>query len=216
MGLSPEEIRVLGCLIEKETTVPDSYPMTLNSLRLACNQSTNRDPIVAFDDRTVDAALLSLKSQGLVRFVHASHGARTVKYRHVADERWHLERPELAVLSVLLLRGPQTVGELRQRADRQHPFEDMGEVEAALDSLAARTPDPFVVRLDRRPGERDARWLQVLSAPPPVTAPSDGDLSHQARQITEQTGVGDLGERVGAVERRLAAIEDALGIDPAD
>ena len=105
MVLSPEEARVVACLVEKEATVPDSYPLTLNALRLACNQSTNRDPIVAYDDRTVENALMSLKSMGLVRFVHPSHGGRTIRYRHVADERWHLSTAELGVLAVLVLRG---------------------------------------------------------------------------------------------------------------
>src|SRR5918994_5216946 len=100
MVLGPEEARVLACLIEKEATVADSYPLTLNALRLACNQTSNRDPVVAYDDRTVEAALLSLKSVGLVRFVHPSHGGRTIRYRHAADERWHLSPAELGVLAV--------------------------------------------------------------------------------------------------------------------
>src|ERR687897_2397950 len=119
MALSTEEARVLASLIEKESTVPDSYPLTLNALRLACNQASNRHPVVTYEDRTVEAALLSLKSIGLVRFVPPSHGGRTIRYRHVAGERWHLERNELAVLAVLVLRGPQTVGELRTRSERQ-------------------------------------------------------------------------------------------------
>ena len=156
MVLSAEEARVLACLIEKEATVPDNYPLTLNSLRLACNQSTNRDPVVAYDDRTVEAALLSLKSMGLVRFVHPSHGGRTIRYRHVADERWHLSASELAVLAVLVLRGPQTVGEVRARTERQLADEGATAAEEILDTLAARSPEPFALRLERRPGERDA------------------------------------------------------------
>ena len=119
MELAPEEVRVVACLAEKEATVPDSYPLTLNALRLACNQTTNRDPVVAYDDRTVENALLSLKSMGLVRFVHPSHGGRTIRYRHVADERWHLSKAELGVLAVLVLRGPQTAGEVRSRVARR-------------------------------------------------------------------------------------------------
>src|SRR4051812_41160543 len=163
MVLSAEEARVLASLIEKEATVPDSYPLTLNALRLACNQSTNRDPVVAYDDRTMEAALVSLKSMGLVRFVHPSHGGRTIRYRHVADERWHLSRSELAVLAVLVLRGPQTVGEIRARSERQLGGDDDATVEEILDRLAARSPEPFAALLERRPGERDARWVHLLS-----------------------------------------------------
>ena len=165
MALSPEEARVLAVLIEKEATVPDTYPLTLNALRLGCNQSTNRFPVVAYEDRTVEAAMLALKSIGLARFVHPSHGGRTVRYRHVADERWHLERNELSVLAMLVLRGPQTAGELRTRGERQlHP--DGATVDEALDTLAARSPDAFAVQLERRPGERERRWAHLLSGEP--------------------------------------------------
>jgi hypothetical protein len=225
--LSPEEARVLACLIEKQATVPDSYPLTLNSLRLACNQSTARDPIVAYDDRTVDAALVSLKSMGLVRFVHPSHGGRTIRYRHVADERWHLSLAELNVLAVLVLRGPQTVGEVRTRSERQLAGDEDANVEEILDTLAARSPEPFAVRLERRPGERDARWAHLLSgdvaaqldavsllrdlqwssdveesAPPPAVSP---DL---ARDVAE------LWLRVERIERKLGLAEDLNAPNP--
>src|SRR4051794_5061806 len=162
MELTAIEGRVLACLIEKEATVPDSYPLTLNSLRLACNQTSNRNPIVAYDDRAVEDTLLALKSKGLVRFVHAGAGARTTRYGHKADERWRLDPLEQAALAVLLLRGPQTTAEVRTRAERLCPGET-GDVEAALDTLAARMPNPFAVRLARAPGERETRWAQVLA-----------------------------------------------------
>ena len=174
MVLSAEEARVLACLIEKEATVPDSYPLTLNALRLACNQTTNRDPIVAYDDRTVEAALLSLKSMGLVRFVHPSHGGRTIRYRHVAGERWHLSRPSSAVLAVLVLRGPQTVGEVRTRAERHQRRRATATVEEILDTLAARSPEPFAVRVGRRPGERDSRWAHLLTGDAGRRTSTDG------------------------------------------
>ena len=101
MELAPEDARVVACLVEKEANVPDSYPLTLNALRLACNQTSNRDPVVAYDDRRVESSLLSLKSMGLVRFVHPSHGGRTIRYRHIADERWHLSKGEIGVLAAL-------------------------------------------------------------------------------------------------------------------
>jgi uncharacterized protein YceH (UPF0502 family) len=180
MVLTVEEARVLGALMEKEATVPDSYPLTLNALRLACNQSTNRHPVVAYDDRTVETALLSLKSQGLVRFVHPSHGGRTTRYRHSADERWRLSPGEVAVLSVLILRGAQTVGEVRARAERQATFNDTAEVEEILDTLAGRSPEPFAVRVERRSGERDARWAHLLSGDPPEPAADDAAPRHAA------------------------------------
>jgi uncharacterized protein len=176
--LSAEEARVVACLVEKEATVPDSYPLTLNALRLACNQTSNRHPVVAWDDRTVEGALLSLKSMGLVRFVHPSHGGRTVRYRHIADERWRLSKGELAVLAVLVLRGPQTVGEVRTRTDRLIGDDD-GTVEEILDMLAARSPEPFVARVGRRAGEREPRWAHALTGMPGDDGddePADGDL----------------------------------------
>ena len=172
-GADAAEARVLACLVEKEATVPDSYPLTLNALRLACNQTTNRDPIVAYDDRTVEAALLSLKSMGLVRFVHPSHGGRTIRYRHVADERWRLSPAELGVLAVLVLRGPQTVSEVRTRAERHLEGDDgPATAEEILDTLAARSPDPFAVRLERRPGEREARWAHAAAPTTRTDAPT--------------------------------------------
>ena len=167
MPLSPEEARVLACLVEKEATVPDAYPLTLNALRLACNQSSNRHPIVAYDDRIVEQALMALKSIGLVRFVHPSQGGRTIRYRHVADERWRLERNELAVLATLVLRGPQTTGELRARTERLVD-PDGTSIDDALDALAGRSPEPFAVRLERHHGEREA----------PVGPPSRGRTRH--------------------------------------
>lgn len=178
--LSHEEGRVIGCLVEKEATVPDTYPMTLNGLRGACNQSSNRVPVVSYDDGTVLRALDSLKAAGLVRFVHAAHGARTTKYRHVLDERLGLDRGELAVLSVLLLRGPQTAAELRSRAERQHEFASVGEVEGLLQRLAEREP-PLVRLLPREPGRREQRWAQLVTLPDPVapTVLHRPDVTHQ-------------------------------------
>jgi uncharacterized protein YceH (UPF0502 family) len=220
MVLSPEEARVLACLIEKQATVPDSYPLTLNALRLACNQSSNRDPIVAFDDRTVENALVSLKSMGLARFVHPSHGGRTIRYRHVADERWHLSLAELGVLAVLVLRGPQTVGEVRARSERQLAGDEDASVEEILDTLAARSPEPFAVRLERRPGERDARWAHLLSGfasaqldsvSLPSHVPTSADDEAMAPPAVSADLTRDIAElwlRVERIERKLGLAED--------
>jgi uncharacterized protein YceH (UPF0502 family) len=217
MVLGPEEARVLACLIEKEATVPDSYPLTLNALRLACNQTTNRDPVVSYDDRTVDAALVSLKSMGLVRFVHPSHGGRTIRYRHVAGERWHLEPSEIGVLSVLVLRGPQTVGEVRSRSERHLAGEGDANVEDILDTLAARSPEPFAVRLEQRPGERDARWAHLLcgsvaarlDSMVPAADPTPRAATAPASVNTDLArDVAELWLRVERLERKLGLNED--------
>jgi uncharacterized protein YceH (UPF0502 family) len=216
LTLAPEEVRVLGCLVEKAATVPDSYPLTLNALRQACNQSTSRDPVVAYDQSTIEQALDSLKAQGLVRFVHPSHGERTTRFRHVADERLGLDGDAVAVLAVLALRGPQTAAELRGRAERLHPFTTVGEVESVLAGLAAR-PEPLVLELARQPGQRDRRWVHLLSGPVDVDA-----LAAEAAAVTPSTarsGGGAAADRIAALERqvvdlsgRLARLEAELGV----
>jgi len=153
--------RVVGSLIEKQLTTPQQYPLTLNALVLACNQSSNRDPVVAFAEDQVAAALDRLKEQRLVRFVLPSHGRSVVRYRQVLDEALGLDQPQMAVLAVLLLRGPQTVGELRIRTDRMASFDGLGQVQHELD-LLGELEEPLVVRLPRRPGQKEERWADLL------------------------------------------------------
>lgn len=160
--LSQEEGRVLGSLIEKALTTPQQYPLSLNALALACNQSSNRDPVVSYEETTVADALDRLKERGLVRFVLPSHGRSVVRYRQVADELLALDQRQLALMAVLLLRGPQTVGELRFRTERMADFENLAEVEHDLRTLSDRI-DPLVSRLVRRPGQKEERWRQLLS-----------------------------------------------------
>jgi uncharacterized protein YceH (UPF0502 family) len=160
LGLSPVELRILGSLIEKERATPQGYPLTGNSLRLACNQSSNRNPIVDYDDRLIETTVGGLKEQHLLRYVY-SPSNRATKYRHILDETLHLDEAELAVLSVLFLRGAQTLGEIKGRTERLHRFVDLAEVEATLDALAVRDPDPLVRRLERRPGQKDARYVHL-------------------------------------------------------
>ena len=178
--LTREEQRVLGCLIEKEAVTPDQYPLTLNSLLLACNQTTNREPVVLYDRETLTRALASLREKQLTRVVYPAH-ARVTKYRHVIGEAWALTEQEQAVLAVLLLRGAQTVAELKARTDRYASFEDLGGVEGVLDRLASR-PEPMVRRMGRLPGQREERFCHLLggqdteveatpSAPPPPRPP---------------------------------------------
>jgi uncharacterized protein YceH (UPF0502 family) len=159
IDLTPIEARVLGSLIEKSLTTPDGYPLSINSLRMACNQSTNRDPIVQFDDTTVETALEGLRAKQLARRLK-NPGERVIKHKHVAPEAFEVDPASLSILCVLMLRGPQTPGELKQRTERLHSFEDLGAIEATLDSLAQRA---MVTRLERRPGQKESRWRELLT-----------------------------------------------------
>lgn len=166
--LTPEEQRVLGALIEKQYTTPDVYPMTMNALITACNQVSNRNPVVSYDESTVQRTLDGLREKGLSRVVYSTSN-RATKYRQVFDETRQLERAETAVMCVLLLRGPQTVGELRGRTERIHPFTSLGEVEQTLDALARQRFGPLVVRMERQPGQKDVRYRHLLGEPPETT-----------------------------------------------
>jgi uncharacterized protein YceH (UPF0502 family) len=170
--LSPIACRVLGSLLEKELTVAASYPLTMNALVSACNQTTGRHPVMTLDDDAVATGIGELREAGLARLVHASHGARSVKYRQAAVEALALDPPRRAVLTVLLLRGPQTPGELRSRSDRLHPFASVDEVDRTLAYLA-ELDDPLVTQLARRPGQKEDRWGHLLAGPP--TAADDGE-----------------------------------------
>jgi uncharacterized protein len=201
-GFDAVERRVLGTLIEKEATVPDTYPMTLKGLLAGCNQKNNREPVTDLDTFTVQRSLDALKARGVVRFVHPSHGARSTKYRHVLDEHLDLDEGELALVAVLLLRGPQTLSELRTRTERAHAFDGLGDVEVALDGLAGRD-EPLVVHLARQPGQKETRWTHLLGAdgapevdvhPEPAASPAPTDLE----------------ARVSDLEARLAAVESVL------
>jgi uncharacterized protein len=216
MELTAAEGRVLGCLIEQEAAAaPDAVPLTLNTLRLACNQTSERDPVVAYDDRTVEDTLLSLKSRGLARFVPPTAEVRTTRYRHRADERWRMGSAELAVLAVLLLGGVQTMAEVRARAQRLLPLITPAEVGAVLDTLAARTPRPFAARVAGNGGD-ETRWVQILTGPAPAdhrgageVTPRGGALDLPADRTPAELApsYASLVARVADLERRLA---DAL------
>ena len=220
MELSAAEGRVLGCLIEQEMLAPTSVPVSLNSLRLACNQTSGRDPVVAYDDRTVEDTLLVLKSRGLARFVPPSTEAPTTRYRHRADDRWRMGEADLAVLAVLLVRRVLTLAEVRAHAQRLLPHITPGEVEAVLDALAARTPKPFAARVAGLSGDREVRWVEVLTAPAPdghdgdarppdggAPAPVPASASHLPAPVAEPAYVA-LVARVADLERRLAEALD--------
>ncbi|MGH9029774.1 MAG: YceH family protein [Acidimicrobiales bacterium] len=159
--LSAEETRVLGCLLEKQLATPQQYPLTLNALTLACNQSSNRDPVVSYDEATVEAAITAAKTKGLARFVHPSHGRSAIRYAHMLGEALGLDARQLALLAVLMLRGPQTPGELRARTERMSRFDDLADLERELELLGERE-DPLVVPLQRRPGQKEVRYEQLL------------------------------------------------------
>lgn len=195
--LTAAEVRVVGCLMEKEVTVPDQYPLSANALVGACNQSTNRWPVVSYDEATVMAALDSLRTRRLTRTVYATHGRGVTKYRHVVHEELVADPAERAVLTVLALRGPQTPGELKSRTERLHPFADTVEVEAALEALAGRD-DPLVARLGRGPGQKESRYAHLLSGPVDEGAPSDA---------AEARVPGRGGDRLAALEARVEALE---------
>src|SRR6202034_2665889 len=158
-SLDADEVRVLGSLLEKEITTPEYYPLSLNALLNACNQKSNRDPVVHFDEDTVERALYTLRDKGLTVNITGA-GSRVPKFGHRLSEKLNLGRRELAVLCELMVRGPQTLGELRTRAERMHPFDDLAEVESVLD----RMPE-LVTKLPRRPGEKEARYAHLLSGP---------------------------------------------------
>jgi uncharacterized protein len=169
--LEPEEQRILGSLLEKQATVPASYPLTANALRAACNQASNREPVVDFDQQTVERTARALKDRGLLRILWSDTGRRTLKYHQILDERLELDKDESALLTVLLLRGEQAPGQLRTRTERLHPFADRDEVEACLRRMAER-PQPLVRELERRPGQQDRRWVHLLGPIPEQAAPT--------------------------------------------
>ena len=239
--LTPEELRVVACLVEKQLTTPDSYPLTENALVAACNQLSNRNPIVAYDNNIVRVTLTELRQRGLARVIHTP-GARVPKHRHILDEALGLSRGEVALLAVLALRGPQTVGELRTRTERMHDFAALSQVEETLETLAARD-EPLVTRLERQPGQKEARYAQLLSGPvdaaafpPPASYTSSGSAARTAPATSADTAADWVEEdrpratgtaagptapsptgaggpdRVAALEERLTALEDELAI----
>lgn len=207
--LSAEEARVLGSLIEKQLTTPQQYPLSLNALVLACNQASNRQPVVDYGESVVAEALDRLKERRLVRFVLPSHGKSVTRYRHVADETLGLDGRQLSLLAVLLLRGPQTVGELRSRTDRMAAFDDLAQVEHDLGTLAALI-EPLVERLPRLPGQKEERWRQVLAdEAAPDTSPAGGRWARAAGD-DDVAGLRTVREELAALRRELEEVRAAV------
>jgi acyl-CoA reductase-like NAD-dependent aldehyde dehydrogenase/uncharacterized protein YceH (UPF0502 family) len=215
VSLTPEEARVLGCLMEKAVTTPDSYPLSVNALVSACNQTTNREPIVQYSEATVEHALDSLREKELTRRVKST-GQRVIKHRHVAEEALGLDRPEATLLGVLLLRGAQTPGELKQRTERWHSFRSLDDVEDALARLAGTG---FAQRLERRPGQKEARWMQLLAPvdvptsvavaepPPTVAAPAREPAREPEPVAAEPHSLEIRDPATGTIVRSVAVTE---------
>jgi uncharacterized protein YceH (UPF0502 family) len=197
------EIRVVGCLIEKQRTTPDAYPLSLNSLRLACNQSTNRDPVVDYDEATVAEALRRLALRGWTRLASGA-GSRARKYRQLMPEALGVDDGELALLGVLMLRGAQTPGELKQRSERLHAFADLEAIQNALDGLVERG---YVARHERQPGQKELRYEQVLGGL--------GEEEAEPAAVSSESGLDaapvPAEDRLTRVERELAELRAELG-----
>jgi uncharacterized protein YceH (UPF0502 family) len=206
MDADPVEVRVLGCLLEKQRTTPDQYPLSLNALRLACNQTTNRDPVVDYDEREIQDALQRLARRGWTRLASGA-GSRAAKYRQLFDEALGLDSDEIAVLTVLMLRGAQTPGELNQRTARLHPFRSIGEIHETLDRLLSRE---LVARLDRQPGQKEERYLHLLGA---TDAGSSAQTTYAAVTASAPTPPRietELERRVSDLEAEVARLSAAL------
>ena len=200
--LDAAELRVLGALVEKQITTPDYYPLSLNALTNACNQLTNRDPVVAYDEQFVLRTLERLRDKRLATIFSGAE-SRVAKYKHTLTDRLLLTPAEIALLAVLMLRGPQTVGELRTRAERLFHFDTLAETEEALNALAARQPQPLAARLSRQPGTKESRYTQLLSGPP-ATAPVDA--AESPASTPPPSAAPDL-DRLTQLEQELAALK---------
>jgi uncharacterized protein len=218
-SLGAVEIRVLSCLMEKQRTTPDAYPLSLNGLRLACNQSTNREPVVDYDEAAIRDGLHRLERRGLTRLASGA-GSRAPKYRHLLAEALPLKDGEQAILCVLMLRGAQTPGELKQRTERMHAFGDLAAVHETLEVLIERE---LIERLERRPGQKEERYKQLLqddeetasvagsSTPPPHTQSAEAAEQSPAPMGAAQIDLSEMLARIERLEREVAALRAGAG-----
>jgi uncharacterized protein YceH (UPF0502 family) len=189
--LTEVEVRILGALVEKQVTTPEYYPLTLNALTLACNQKNNRNPVTSYSEDEIFQALESLREKNLA-YVFYGSTSRVPKYKHVMPEVLHLSHPELAVLCVLMLRGPQTIGEIRGNGARLHEFAGLEEVESTVNSLMSHDGDSLVMRLPRQPGQKEVRFVHLLSGTPDVETLATPEPS----PIKRKSGDGDRTEKL--------------------
>lgn len=205
-ALTPTEIRVLGSLAEKAVTTPDNYPLSASALQAACNQSTNREPVMQLDENAVMDAVVALRRRNLVRAIQPI-GSRVTKYQHLLAESLTLTEQELAVFGVLMLRGEQTVGELHTRTARLADFADAAAVEQTLEALMAREPEPYVARQPRRPGQKEVRYAQLLGGPVEPGVDVEVPLGSPRMPVREEgTRVAALESEVAELKRELAAL----------
>lgn len=226
MELTAEELRVLGCLIEKSHTTPDQYPLTTNALVNACNQKSSRDPVVSYSERTINDVIRTLRDMGLARTVRGS-GMRVHKHKHVVEEALGLGPEEQAVLAVLILRGSQSAGELKTRTERYIAFESLEAVEHVLEKLGSGS-QPFIVNVGRQPGQAQDRWRHTLllddpeahneSVGAPESVPYTNGESASPAPTEYQTPIQspDYEQRLAALEARVAFLESSLGVEPDD
>jgi uncharacterized protein len=201
--LTPIEIRVLGSLIEKQITTPEYYPLTVNALIAACNQKNNRNPVTSFNEGEVEDALYTLRDKNLAYVFHGST-SRVPKYKHVVPEVMHLSPPEVAAMCVLMLSGPQTVGEIRTRGTRLYDFSGLEEVEETLRALAQREDEPLVIKLPRQPGQKDARYVHLLSGQPDIEELAESMPAERAARRTSDA------ERVATLEQQVQSLTDQV------
>jgi uncharacterized protein len=207
---SSEELRVLGALVEKEITTPDYYPLSLNALVNACNQKNNREPVVTFGEPQVEEAIQSLKRRGLALEIQQA-GSRVRKYGHRMGETWNLGRREIALLCVLMLRGPQTLGELRDRTGRMYEFADLEEVERCLEKLRATTV-PMVTQLERQPGMKEPRYGHLFQGEPQMPIAQDvGSRANDENWTSVQNQMNDLQFQIAQLRDELAQLKQQLG-----
>ena len=203
LTLNEVETRVLGSLIEKQITTPEYYPLTLNALTAACNQKNNRHPVTLFSESDIEEALYTLREKNLAYVFHGST-SRVPKYKHVVPEVMHLSPPEVAVLCVLMLSGPQTVGEIRTRGSRLYEFSGLEEIEETLRALGSREDEPLVMKLPRQPGQKDARFVHLLSGKPDVEGMIE---SASVERATRRTANHD---RVATLEQQVRSLTEQV------
>jgi len=199
-NLTPIEVRVLASLVEKQLTTPEYYPLTLNALTAACNQKSNRDPVMSLGETEIQTAIDSLRDQSLV-YLYYGTGTRTVKYKHMVPGVYEIDEAGVAVMAVLMLRGPQTIGEIRERTGRMHEFGDLNEVQEILDELARRD-EPLLIRLERQPGQKEARYAHLLSG--------EVDISNLPSPGEKRSAASADPLRIEALETEIAALRSDL------
>jgi len=205
--LNQVEVRVLASLVEKQITTPEYYPLSLNALTLACNQKNNRNPVTAYDETTVLEAVESLREKNLT-YVFYGSSSRVPKYKHVMPEVLHLNQQEMAAICVLMLRGPQTLGEIKDRGGRLYEFPNLEEVDATLNALAAREPDPLVIRLPRQPGQKEARFAHLLAGEVEVDTLVESEAPKRSARTSEAERITELEQKVETLRADVQALQE--------